>query len=138
MSIQPRGGRFKGDYFTIPLIFTAATNTTRVFAPIFGGTFVSTEGDTDVTNDIPFLIRRLRVVTSVNSVTGDTVVEFRVNGATMISRTIATTVVGESASGVVSLNVASGDMINWALTVTDGAANIVTGAAYIICQRVTE
>lgn len=138
MSIQPRGGRFKGDYFLIPVLFEAMTNITRQFAPLFGRTFSATEADVDVTNDIPFLIRRLRVITVSNSVTGDTVVEFRVNGATAISRTIATTVVGESASGVVSLNVASGDMINWALTVTDGAANTVTGAAYLICQRVTE
>ena len=138
MSIQPRGGRFKGDFFTITLNFTGIPNTTQQFAPIYGSTFSGTETNVDVTNDLPFTIRRLRVVTTDNSVTGNTVVEFRRNAATVTSRTVATTVVGETATGILSIPILEGDLINWALTVTDGAANVVSGMGYLVCQRTIE
>lgn len=137
--IQPRGGRFKGDFFLIALARSGQGNTgADVFVPLFGIASTTTEADAAVTMDFPFLIRRLRVVVTTNALTGDLVVGFRVNGATVVSRTISTTAVGESASAVISAPVQSGDTANWIVNATDGAANTANYAAYLVCQRVAE
>jgi len=135
MSIQPRGGK-RGDLFILHLTFNAIGNGVLYF-PINGSSTPNsaTETEVDLTNDMAFTIRRLRFVTTGNAATGDTIAAFRVNAATAISLTKATTVVSDTATAVVQLHVPAGALINFMLDVTDGAANTVSGGVYLICER---
>jgi hypothetical protein len=135
MSIQPRGGK-RGDLFMLHFTFNAVGNGINYF--VIGASTTpnsTTESDVDITNDMAFTIRRLRFLTTANAATGNTIAAFRVDGATVISLTKATTVVSDTASAVVQLHVPAGALINFMLDVTDGAANTVSGAAYLICER---
>ena len=67
-------------------------------------------------------------------------IQFRRNAATPQGAgvTFATTVTGQSATAVLSHAINVGDLINFRVSVTDAAANTITGTVYALCEWVPD
>lgn len=143
-SIRPRGGRKQGDFFYLAGGFTGFGNGTLYFSPFMAPALAaessSTETAVDISNDFKFLLRRVRVNIMANAVSGASVIAFRRNAATPTgaSVTFASTVTGQSTSGVLSHAIEVGDLINFMVDVTDAAADTITGTVYALCERVDD
>jgi hypothetical protein len=138
--LQPRGGKLSGDFFIISAQETSiAANTTRYLAPFSNNYEQATESDAQVTADFDFTVRKMRVFVIANTVTADSTVSVRRNGANIIGSqvTIPNATNGEFVANALSQKVALGDTFNF--RVAAGATGTdIDVLIYLYCQRVID
>ena len=116
-----------------------AANTVRYMALNSVNLEQATEANSQITMDFPFLIRRMRVFVTANTLTtAPAIVGIRVNAVTRASVSVTAAANGEFATGTLTIPVVVGDLVNYIVDSTGAGGTDVDVLIYLYIQRVVE
>jgi len=96
------------------------TESIEILIGVMGARKTGTEADANIPIQFAITIIRHQIAITANAKTADVDVSFRDDGVSVATLTIPSATSGKFDSGVISVSVASGSLINWRFGMTTG------------------